>query len=316
MKTRTTIIKMALLLAVVLGCLVNVYSQVLPSGTAPARDLILPSSDLASARAISVEEKDPNLPTQKETGGTPLERSLSLRPRINTARTIDFYLRTGEFVFGKAVSEDKNKVIVEQVKESKIIQTTYSKREIEPRTLQTKSIPEYRYYLDLAEYFAGRTWDFTDDPDDFIQAVRCCEKAKQSLSQTQRQDSQRINEVDERIKTLQEDRQVWERETESRAKLKTLEFEAEIEKRLKELEDKVNATGPQIDQAIERLDNAITEMNDSRQRWEQGVAAVDQDIYRRLNTLTDQVEANRRLIDPLRWYPHGYYYPRGGYIGP
>ena len=147
-------------------------------------------------------------------------RATTLRPRMSVARTADFYLRTGEFIFGRLVTEDKNKITVERLEGGKIIPSTYSRREIEPRTLQTKSIPEYRYYLDLAEHFSSRTWDFKDDPDDFIQAIRCCEKAKQSVLPTQTQGSERISEIDERIKKLQADRQVWERETESRAKLK------------------------------------------------------------------------------------------------
>lgn len=235
-------------------------------------------------------------------------RATTLRPRMSVARTADFYLRTGEFIFGRLVTEDKNKITVERLEGTKIIPSTYSKREIEPRTLQTKSIPEYRYYLDLAEYFSSRTWDFKDDPDDFIQAIRCCEKAKQSILPTQTQGSERISQIDERIKKLQEDQQVWTRETKSRAELKKLEFEAEIETRLKELADKIDAISPQVDQAIERLDNAVTEMSD----MEQGVAAVDQDIYRRLNILTDQVEATRRLIAPVPRY----YYPYRGYSQP
>ena len=239
-------------------------------------------------------------------------RATPLRPRMSVTRTADFYLRTGEFIFGRLVTEDKNKITVERLEGGKIIPSTYSRREIEPRTLQTKSIPEYRYYLDLAEHFSSRTWDFKDDPDDFIQAIRCCEKAKQSVLPTQTQGSERISEIDERIKKLQADRQVWERETESRAKLKTLEFEAEMETRLKELADKIDAMSPQIEQAMEQLDNAVTEVKDGHQRLEQGVAAVDQDIYRRLNILTDQVEATRRLIDPVPRY----YYPYRGYSRP
>ena len=239
-------------------------------------------------------------------------RATPLRPRMSVARTADFYLRTGEFIFGRLVTEDKNKITVERLEGGKIIPSTYSRREIEPRTLQTKSIPEYRYYLDLAEHFSSRTWDFKDDPDDFIQAIRCCEKAKRSVLPTQTQGSERIAEIDERIKKLQADRQVWERETESRAKLKTLEFEAEMETRLKELAGKIDAVGPQIEQAMEQLDNAVTEMKDSHLRLEQGVAAVDQDIFRRLNILADQVEATRRLIDPVPRY----YYPYRGYSRP
>lgn len=274
--------------------------------------VILAATLSLSANVSTQAGQSPPRRVKEDKAAETFSRATTSRPRMSVARTADFYLRTGEFIFGRLVTEDKNKITVERLEGSKIIPSTYSKREIEPRTLQTKSIPEYRYYLDLAEHFASRTWDFKDDPDDFIQAIRCCERARQSVLPTQTQGSERIAEIDERIKKLQADRQVWERETGSRAKLKKLEFEAEIETRLKELADKIDAMSPQIDQAIERLDSTVTEMKDSQQRLEQGVAAVDQDIYRRLNILTDQVEATRRLIDPVPRY----YYPYRGYSRP
>ena len=50
----------------------------------------------------------------------------------------------------------------------------------------------------IAEYFTARTWDFVDDPDDFIEAIRCYEKAKQSL-QAGGADSEKIADIDKAI---------------------------------------------------------------------------------------------------------------------
>ena len=57
-------------------------------------------------------------------------RATTLRPRMSVARTADFYLRTGEFIFGRLVTEDRNKITVERLEEGKIVPSTYSKREI------------------------------------------------------------------------------------------------------------------------------------------------------------------------------------------
>ncbi len=171
---------------------------------------------------------------QEVPGQTPA----ALAPRANSVRTVDFHLRTGELIYGKVLTEDKNKITIERLDESKIVVNTYGRREIDPRTLDIKTVPEYRYYLDLADYFAGRTWDFRDDPDDFIQAIRCCEKAKSALGTTAAgQDSERIEQINERIKKLEADRQVWEIQVKSRAELKKLKFEAEAVNKLKELEE-------------------------------------------------------------------------------
>lgn len=280
MRTANTIIAVTFVLAFTSICLVDGYAQTNQAGTQTRQ----------AAPAIS-------------------EKNRMERPRPNAVRAVDFYLRTGEFTVGKLISEDRNKVIVEQVSESKIILSTYSKREIEPRTLQTRSMPEYKYYLDLADYFSGRTWDFKEDPDDFIQAIRCCEKAKQSMQGTQADDNDRVEQIDQKIEKLRADRQVWEKEVQSRAKLKELEFKAEFETRFNELEQKVKASTQKIDESIDRLDKIITDMQDNHQRIEQNFSLMDQDIRRQLTILADQIEAARRLIDPWRWRPRYYYYP-------
>ena len=255
--------------------------------------------------------------TQQRTAETSQAAKEPSRLRPNFVKTADFYLRNGQLIFGKLVSEDKNKVTIEQLTASKIIVTTYSRRDIDQRTLQIKNVPAYKYHMDLAEYFSSKTWDFRDDPDDFIQAIRCYEKAKQAIVGTSRLDKERIEQVNEAIKELQADRQVWAREVESRAKLKELEFEAEFQTRLNELEDKINTSSEKVNESAVRLDSIIREIQDNRQRLEQSFSMMDQDIRRQLNILASQVEANRRIIDPFygylpRRYPFGYY-DRPGY---
>jgi len=225
----------------------------------------------------------------------------------------DFYLRDDTLVFGKLVSETKNKITVEHLDGSRLVVSTYSKRTIDTRTLHTKTIPESKYYMELAEHFSSKTWDFRDDPDDFIQAIRCCEKAKQSLTSTQKQNPEKVSEIDKKIKQLQADRKVWAREVESRAKLKKLEFEATIETRIKELEDKV-AAGSQ------KVDKIATDMKDNQQKFEKDISGINGVLSRRLEILENRMESNRRIIERINgvWYysPRYYHYPydRRGYI--
>jgi len=236
------------------------------------------------------------------------------RPRMNFVRMADFYLRDGKLIFGKLCSEDKNKITIDRLDESRIVVSTYSKREIDTRTLHIRSIPEAKYYLDLAEYFAGRTWDFRDDPDDFIQAIRCYEKAKQAvpvaeLVENQDQDSEKIEQINQSLEQLQADRQVWIREATSRAKLKKLEFEAAIETRIKELEDKVKADSRQVKESIERLDKIVADMKYNYQKLGESISRMNRDISRQLEILEDRIEDNRRLIERRLWWYRRRYYP-------
>lgn len=158
-------------------------------------------------------------------------------------------------------------------------------------------MPEYRYYLDLADYFAGRTWDFRDDPDDFIQAIRCCEKAKSALGTTAAgQDSERIEQINERIKKLEADRQVWEIQVKSRAELKKLKFEAEAVNKLKELEEtKVNAGSQQVTKSVERLDKAVTDIQENHRKLEGGLYGIQQ----QLNVLAERTRGQRKADGSL-----------------
>jgi hypothetical protein len=234
------------------------------------------------------------------------------RQRATPVRTVDFHTRTGDLVFGKLVDEDRNKVTIERIVGSKILVSTYSRREIDSRSLQTKSVPEYKYYLELADHFSSQTWDFQNDPDDFIQAIRCCEKAKQAIKSSALPDAEKLEQVDQRIKKLQADREVWAREVESRAELKKLEFESEFEKRFTQLEAMVRTSTEKVDETVTRLDGTITEMQGFQQRLDQNMSMMDARLARELNIMANRIEANTSLIDPFRMYlrnmrPFGYY---------
>ncbi len=228
--------------------------------------------------------------------------------RMDFVKTVDFYLNDGAFVSGKLVSEDRNKIIIEEVREGGMTASTYGKREIASRTRHTKGMLEYKYYLGLAEHFTTRTWDFQNDPDDFIQAIRCYEKAKELLADTERQDTE-TSQINEKIKQLQADRDVWTREAESRAKLKKLEFEATFEKRFNDLENKLNTVSQQLDKSRKELDKTVAAVQDNYQRLEANISRINEDITRQLRNLEGRVTDNERMFE-RRWYPRYYYRSR------
>jgi len=232
--------------------------------------------------------------------------------KMDFVKTVDFQLNNGTFVSGQLISEDKNKIVVEEVRDGGMAASVYSKKEIAPRTLNTKSILEYKYYLGLAEHFSTRTWDFQNDPDDFIQAIRCCEKAKELLANTERRDNE-TNQIDEKIKQLQADREVWTREAESRARLKKLEFDSTIEQKLKDIENKLNTASQQLDKSIQQIDKTVATVQDNYQKLEASVASVsrtNEDIARQLRDLESRVRDNERMLDRGWRYPRYYYIPK------
>ncbi len=213
--------------------------------------------------------------------------------KMDFIKTVDFQLNNGTAVSGRLISEDKNRIVVEEVQEGGMAPSTYSKKEIAPRTLDTKNILEYKYYLGLAEYFSTKTWDFQNDPDDFIQAIRCYEKAKQLLANAERRDNE-TNQIDEKIKQLQADREVWTREAESRAKLKKLEFESTIEQKLKDIENKLNTTSQQLDKSMQQIEKTVAAVQDNYQKLEANVSKTNEDITRQLKDLDNRVREQRK----------------------
>jgi len=214
-------------------------------------------------------------------------------------RTVDFYLKDGQLIFGKVIADDRNKIIVEKLDGSTIVAVTYSRKQIEPRSISLKNVPASKFYLDQAEYFAGQTWDFKDDPDDFILAVRCYERAKLTVNDSSERGVERLREIDEKIKSLQEDRKVWAREIEGRAKLKELEFQAEYQNRFKELQDQLAAAGQKIDDSMKKLEDALTQSDTNQQKFTQDLAAMDQEVRRQLSIMAEQIQVTRRMVDPF-----------------
>jgi uncharacterized coiled-coil protein SlyX len=328
----------AAILLVLSAWIITAYAQ----APRPARATALPS--LAGVRgttrsgSLTVGQADPNLKpaeiapilkrilgvtdrTGTEAAETPAAEITLPGPaiqgtskaRMSTIRTVDFYLKDGKLIFGKLIAEDRNKVTVEQVEESTLIVGTYSKRDMDAKTLQVKTITESKYYEDLAEYFAGRAWDFKDDPDDFIQAIRCYERARRLITGTSELDAERIKQMGDKVAQLEADRVVWEKQAQSRAKLKELEFQSQFETRFKELGEKIEASSQKIEQAVARLDKAVADVQQNHDKLEKSLPALEQDLRRRLDVLGQEVETNRRLLDPFNAYPRRPYGYRPGY---
>ncbi len=320
MKT-TAATSSALVLIILLVCIITAYAQVpwpvrSRAASAPRARLSQAGQTDPNAKAAEISpilQKVLEVSTQTRPDATvTFPSSRTSRTGAMSLRTADFYLRDGKLVFGKLISEDRNKVTIEQIDGSIIIVATYSKRDIDPRTLQTKNVSASKYYQDVAEYFAGRTWDFKDDPDDFIQAIRCYERAKLLITGTSQLDAERIRQIDKTIARLQADRDVWTTQVQSRAKLKQLEFQAEYQKRFDDLQAKIDASSQKINESVDRLGKLVTEMQQNQQQLEQNLPLLEQDLRRRLDILGEQVEINRRRMDPYNTYGQRrpYYGPR------
>lgn len=284
MKTTGTKVAAAIVLIVIALGIIAVDAQSKARAASSSRST---SRNPVMKTVLDVAERDNTVPF---TGDRASSRSV---------RMVDFYLRDGELVFGKLVTEDRNKVTLERIHGSKIVVETYSKRDMETRSLQTKNISVAKYYQDMAEYFAARTWDFKDDPDDFIQAIRFYERAKGLIQGTSQLEREKINEIDSIVAELEADRKVWTKQVEDRAKLKELEFQAEFQKRFEELEAKINESAQKLDKSAAQIDDVLEDVKKNTETLDKNIPAMEQDLRRRMDVLGAEVDANRRMLDPF-----------------
>ena len=230
----------------------------------------------------------------------PLKTPVARRPRAEAVTMAEFYLRDGNAVSGRLLSEDNTQVVIEQPSDGTIVTKTFSKRELDARTLKTRPMPESQYYTRLAEYFAARTWDFRDDPDDFIGTIRSYEKAKRSL-QASGADEEKIGEIDRSIKKIEDDREVWTREVESRAKLKKLEYDAEAENRLKQLEKQVAESNIRLNESIKYLEKSAADIKSDNQRLENTISGLNKDFVEQIRILQVQIQGIQVAINEI-WF--------------
>jgi membrane-bound lytic murein transglycosylase len=232
--------------------------------------------------------------------------------RLAGVRTISFYLMNDRPVSGRLISEDKSQITVEELDESKIFISTYSKKEINSRTIRQTKMPEVKYYLDLAEYFESRIWDFKDDPDDFTQAIRFYEKAKEIIEQSQVRIPTSAAEIEEKIRQLHEQKNLWTENVKTRAELKRLEFEATFDVRLEELDDKIDGLAQSLREMGQQFDRFAKSTQDNYNKFKGSVSRINQTFSSRFEELKTRIELNEREIDRLwrrryRYYPRYYY---------
>ncbi len=246
--------------------------------TAVCLGLFPPAAGAQSGRTSRAEGNDTNI-----------KRTSSLRKKLENVRLTSLYLRNGKLVSGRVVSEDSNKITVAEIVGSQIVVNTYGVRELELRTRSVKIKLEFEYYEELAGYFASRTRDFRDDPDDFIQAIRFYEKAKYLLADASPNIyADKIREIEKKIDALDAERQVWIREIKSRAELKQLELQATINERFKELQDE-NA------KYKEQLETIIADMDDIKDNFD----ILDQNVSWNIQRLEEEAIANQYEVDQL-----------------
>ena len=225
---------------------------------------------------------------------------------IGKVKTVSFVLNDGRYVQGKVVAEDRSAITASEFAGSTIVVSAYNRDEIVAGSIRYKNVLESKYWEGAAEYFLGRTWDFEDDPDDFIQAVRCYEQAKSLVIGAYGAEHERTKQLQRKIEQVKADKKQWAAQVESRAGLRELELKVAFDQKVSRLEKLLRQNAEQLRQI-----NALLE--------DTQLAANITEMQRNVQTLSRQarsdIESNRRRIDELYFlYRRGERITRGGPI--
>jgi flagellar biosynthesis chaperone FliJ len=236
------------------------------------------------------------------------QQSVRRKP-IEKVQLISFNLAGGQRISGKVVSEDPYQIEIDEIRGSKILLTTYSRSDIDKNSVVYKPVSELDYWRDTGKYFLQKVWDFQDDPDEYMQAIRCYQKARTVAEEAVGADHKLVTELDEKIDQIQKEMTNWAEQVKSRAELRKLEVLSTFDVRMQKIQEQINANTEDIGTIHQELANnaaAAGDYDELRNKIASDELAI-QLLQQRLLKFENE-------IDTL-WQWYGGYQPRY-YIAP
>jgi len=264
--------------AIVMGLCVSVISAAFSAPAMSAETAPVAATATASGNA------DSNTPVR--------------RPPMEMIRLISFRLRDGRMASGRVVSDDRAQVTVSEPAGGVFVATSYSRLDMEPRSISYQTVSEYQYWMNMAQYFESRTWDFRDDADEFAQALRCYQTAHKVAVSSMGEGGPVARDVELRISKLLDSRKRWIEDAKPRAEMAELELKSTLGERLDEISNAVNSLRVEVER-VSRL-QAGQETN---------LASFKRDIDAKLSTMADDIRRNYE-------YARDSYYRPGTIITP
>jgi hypothetical protein len=185
-----------------------------------------------------------------------------------------------------AVPAAPRKPVAEMLYSGKILPSSYSRLDMEPRSINYQTVSEYQYWMNTGQYFESRTWDWQDDADEFAQALRCYQTAQDLATAGMGAGSTAAQDADERVRKVLESRQKWIETAKPRAEMAELELKSTLAQRL----DNIN-------KSLLALQSNVDGLNQSRANYETSLAAYQRDVNARLDRMSEDI---RRYYDAIR----------------
>ena len=228
------------------------------------------------------------------------------RKPIENVRLVSFILNSGDSVSGRIESEDAFEIKLSRIAGASIVSSKYSRNDIDRKTIIYKNISELDYWRNTGEYFLQKVWDFENDPDEFIQAIRCFQRAKSLVADALGENHRLVAELDEKIKKINTDMQTWSQQAKTRAEMRNLETLATLDTKLEKFQQQIEENSKVVANLSAEL-KSISSSSDDYNQLREKVSSADV-IIRVLEQRTTKLESD--MDSMWRWnrsQPRYYY---------
>jgi hypothetical protein len=220
------------------------------------------------------------------------------KPAAEMVRMVSFRLKDGRTVSGRVMNDDRTQVTVSEPSAGVLVSGSYSRLDMEPRSINYQTVSEYQYWLNTGQYFEARTWDFKDDADEFAQALRCYQTAGDIAAAAMGKDSTAAQEAQARIRKLLDSRQRWIEDVTPRARMAELEFKSTLATRLQELSQSISALQTGVDQLKLSATANEQKLADYQRTVDEKLSRMADDIRRNYEYIRDNMYRTNTIITP------------------
>lgn len=230
------------------------------------------------------------------------------RKPVGKIQLVSFVLNNGQSVSGRLESEDAFEIKLSQIEGSSIVSAKYYKNEIDKKTIAYKNISELDYWRNTGDYFLQKVWDFQNDPDEFIQAIRCFERAKSLVVDALGENHKLVAELDEKIKKINADMETWSQQAKSRAGMRNLETLATLDAKLQQFQDQLTENSKAVADFRAELKNiSSSDVYDQLREKASNADVLIRVLEQRMTKLESDMDSMWRWN---RNQPRYYYAPR------
>ena len=214
------------------------------------------------------------------------------RKPIEKTQLISFNLNDGRRINGRVIKKGPETIEIAQMTNNQMTLAKYSRQEMNQTSVTYRNVSSLDYWREAGQYFLDRVGDFQNDPDDFLQAIRCFEKAKTIAENSLGPNHKLIEELQKQITQTKVEMDRWVELIKPRAELRKLETLATIDVQLEQLkkQSQTNTENiaqiqqkigsfPDFAQKYNNLSNSINTLESQNRSFAQQIDRLKDDIY-------------------------------------